>query len=312
VVRTFPVARDLKARGYRVWYYTVPDYTETVAHCADVDRIVEVPFEARRERDGALDPARWPYLGGEFDVTVDLYCPALRHEIDTRGAVSKDRIELFCEAAGAPPSTPRFAVTPSEHAWAEGWYEAAGYAPSRTIALQPFSTTVLRDWRLARWQELVAALRARRFNVLAMDGNVGRLDALDCRRAEGLGVPQMAALLRRAALLVSVDSGLLHLAAAVDTPVIGLFGSTDGRVICRHYARALPLCARELGAAAHVDPACHAPCYMRPERGFRYDCGVAGCAVMERISVGHVLDAVSGFFAAEMIAAPTAEIQNHG
>jgi heptosyltransferase-1 len=35
------------------------------------------------------------------------------------------------------------------------------------------------------------------------------------------------ALLRRAKLIVSVDTGPLHLASALGTPVVGLFGPTD-------------------------------------------------------------------------------------
>jgi heptosyltransferase II len=44
-----------------------------------------------------------------------------------------------------------------------------------------------------------------------------------------LALPQSAALLARCACLVSSDTGPLHLATAVGTPVIGLFGSTDPR-----------------------------------------------------------------------------------
>jgi len=296
VVRTFPVARALKARGFDVWYYTVPDYVETVEHCRDVDRIVEVPFSARRDRNASIDPDRWPYLRGDFDLTVDLFCPALQHEIETCGAVTRDRIELFCEAADAKPTLPHFEVTAFEGAWAEGWFDAVGYAPSRTIAIQPFSTTLLRDWRLARWQDLITRLEGEGFNVYAIDGNVGRLDKLDCRRVEGLSVPKMAALLRRTALLISVDSGLLHLASAVDVPVIGLFGCTDGRVICRHYPKALPICGHET-SPSH----CRPPCYNRPERGFRFDCGVQGCRVMERITVDQVIEAATAYFAVPLV-----------
>jgi len=44
-----------------------------------------------------------------------------------------------------------------------------------------------------------------------------------------LGVDETAAVLGRCDLLVAGDSPLLHLAAAVGTPAIGLFGATDGR-----------------------------------------------------------------------------------
>lgn len=42
-----------------------------------------------------------------------------------------------------------------------------------------------------------------------------------------LSLPQTAALLARCSCLVSSDTGPLHLSTAVQTPVVGLFGSTD-------------------------------------------------------------------------------------
>jgi lipopolysaccharide heptosyltransferase II len=47
--------------------------------------------------------------------------------------------------------------------------------------------------------------------------------------AGDLSVPESAALLARCRCLVSADTGPLHLATAVQTPVVGLFGSTDPR-----------------------------------------------------------------------------------
>ena len=40
-------------------------------------------------------------------------------------------------------------------------------------------------------------------------------------------LPQLAATLQRAKVLVSNDSGPVHLAAALGTPVVALFGTTD-------------------------------------------------------------------------------------
>jgi heptosyltransferase-1 len=43
----------------------------------------------------------------------------------------------------------------------------------------------------------------------------------------GSSVGQMIALVRRAALVIAGDTGPLHLAAALERPVVGLFGPTD-------------------------------------------------------------------------------------
>jgi len=50
-------------------------------------------------------------------------------------------------------------------------------------------------------------------------------DALDL--VGTLSLPEAAAVLRRAALFVGNDSGLMHLSAAAGAPTIGLFGPTD-------------------------------------------------------------------------------------
>jgi ADP-heptose:LPS heptosyltransferase len=44
-----------------------------------------------------------------------------------------------------------------------------------------------------------------------------------------LSLPEVAAVLRRAALYLGNDSGLMHLAAAAGAPTIGLFGQSDAR-----------------------------------------------------------------------------------
>jgi len=46
-------------------------------------------------------------------------------------------------------------------------------------------------------------------------------------RAMTLDLPELIAVTRRAALVVAGDTGPLHLACALDTPVVGIFGPTD-------------------------------------------------------------------------------------
>ncbi|MGO8674154.1 MAG: lipopolysaccharide heptosyltransferase II [Capsulimonadaceae bacterium] len=75
-------------------------------------------------------------------------------------------------------------------------------------------------------------------------------------------VKQLAAVLGRCAVLVSADSGPMHLATAVGTPVVALFGSTDPGVtgpydtVSRTLYKALPC----------------APCFNHPTCNDRFDC----------------------------------------
>jgi heptosyltransferase-3 len=69
-----------------------------------------------------------------------------------------------------------------------------------------------------------------------------------------LPLPQLAALAERSALFVGVDSAPLHLAAAVRTPVIGIFGPTS-EVLWG------PWCEKKLVLSREMD--CRLPCKMK-------------------------------------------------
>jgi ADP-heptose:LPS heptosyltransferase len=121
-------------------------------------------------------------------------------------------------------------------------------------------------WRTRRWPHSAAFTRLvrRRFGVhvchLGSVEPVHQLGPLDMRGQ--IALSQAAALLEQAKLCVCVDSGLLHLAAALGVPTIALFGPTIpqlrvhpsqsflttrfGCAGCYHVARpAWRYCARE-------------------------------------------------------------------
>ncbi|MDB6138208.1 MAG: rfaF, partial [Verrucomicrobiaceae bacterium] len=90
-----------------------------------------------------------------------------------------------------------------------------------------------KQWPLASFVTLGKELQARGWQVAYL-GGAGDLGAL--LLPEGalnlLGkttVPEAAAVLARAAALCGNDSGLFHLAQALDCPALGIFGSTSPR-----------------------------------------------------------------------------------
>jgi heptosyltransferase-2 len=104
---------------------------------------------------------------------------------------------------------------------------ASAFAPSgRFVAVAPGASRATKRWPPAHWEQLARSLREVGIPTVAVGaaGERGLVPAVADACAIGLG--PTAALLRRAATVVANDSGLMHLATAVGTPVIALFGPT--------------------------------------------------------------------------------------
>jgi heptosyltransferase-2 len=94
-------------------------------------------------------------------------------------------------------------------------------------------------WPPERWAHLANQLASRHGAGIVILGaqadspEVGdTVEDVDAAYADLTGLPDgllIAAILHRCDLVVSGDSPILHLAAAVGTPTVGLFGPTDGR-----------------------------------------------------------------------------------
>ncbi|MBF0610493.1 MAG: lipopolysaccharide heptosyltransferase I [Magnetococcales bacterium] len=91
-------------------------------------------------------------------------------------------------------------------------------------------------WPLAYWQELLDLLTSRKLTIGLPWGNLQEKERA-IQLAEGgkgkaivlpaLSVAEMATLIARARGVVGLDSGFAHLAAALTTPVVTLFGATN-------------------------------------------------------------------------------------
>lgn len=180
-------------------------------------------------------------------------------------------------------------------AWADGWLrDAPGRTPGRpVVAFEPGGAYgVAKRWGEDRYAELARRLVTRSVADVVL---VGTADAapLHARVATAAGVPvlraagatdlvQLGALLRRSSLLVTNDTGPMHLAAAIGTPVLALFGSTDPAV-CGPRGRG-PL------RVLYEKVAC-APCYLK-------ECPVAGHPCLDQFGVDAVETAVRSLLGA--------------
>lgn len=152
--------------------------------------------------------------------------PRDAHKIERNLAL----LEPLGLARGAAPR-PTLPEPPAARALAEEF--AAG--PGQRVIIHPGVSAfgALKAWREDRFAELARRLVADGARVFFAWGGAAE-EALArslAARAPGAGITprtssilELAALLRRADLVVGVDSGPLHLAAAVGAPVLGLYG----------------------------------------------------------------------------------------
>jgi len=304
VICTLPVARAAKEKwpGVKVYYFCIEDYRDVIEHCPDVDVFVPAPVGGRRPRDHEPDPAQWTYLAAEnlpeparesrgkdvFDVTLDCWCPAFRYEKEKGQKLDRSRIESFCASAGVTPSNylPRYVVTEKERAWARGWIEAQGFERRSVVGLQPFSLNSRRDWPEQNWSDLAGILLKQGAAVLVFHTFFSRVKAIPGRKVTGYPASKVAALLTECNCVVTPDSGLFHLSAAVNTPAIGLFGSTSAVQTAKHY----PLHRCIWPKDAPRKKKCLTPCHSFQWCGCDETCRDNGCEILATIKVQEVLD----------------------
>lgn len=112
-------------------------------------------------------------------------------------------------------------------------------------------------WPEAHWRELIARFARAGFAILLPWGSEDerrRSERLAqeesaARVPERQALPALAGLIARAELVVGVDTGLVHLAAALGTPTVSLFVATDAKLAGVERASAH---ARDLGGIGQV------------------------------------------------------------
>lgn len=114
------------------------------------------------------------------------------------------------------------------------WQRATRERDEPVVLLHPGAGSALKRWPLARYRALAAAMRAGGATVVWSTGPADDSLAATLRSwGEGdhplppADVAGLAAHLSRAAVVVSGDCGVAHLAALLDAPTVTLFGPTD-------------------------------------------------------------------------------------
>jgi ADP-heptose:LPS heptosyltransferase len=224
VLCCIPVYRALKQKfpGHLILFATARPLAGLLRHCPEVDAVYGIPpgVEIPREK------AAW---------LVDRHYEP--HATDEHGRTGQKLhlSHVFLKDCDLPAEDwqPRISISEKDrHAVAEEF----GFRPGETvIAIHTGRTWPVKELPEERWQEIVDGLQKKwpcrilHFCSPARDGTPAyKLRGVHVMDPD-LPLMTMAAILSQCRLLVGIDSGLLHLAGAVGTPVAGVFGPTNPR-----------------------------------------------------------------------------------
>jgi heptosyltransferase I len=214
-----------------------------------------------------------------------------RIPIPTLDVHAVDRYLWLAPLLGLDDRPPDFRIklSPRAAARAEGLLESCGFGGTPFALLVPGTMWPTKHWHAEGFAQVGRHFRRDGLGVVlagtARDRDRCRAIAAACPGARDLSgrttLGELAALIRRAAVCVTNDSGSMHLAAALDRPAVSVFGPTDP-VRIGPYGRPQ--------AVVRADVPC-APCYLRTLRscphGHRCMAEVTAAMVIER--AGQVL-----------------------
>jgi lipopolysaccharide heptosyltransferase II len=189
-------------------------------------RLCRVPMRIGFDREGE-----------GFAHTIAVPYGPVKHEIEYY-------LDLAKAAGARPVMRPKLELTVSakDHGFAKAFFKKHRLNPQKTIGIvaggarNPGQQMAIRRWPVERFAEVARALAQAGWQLVLIGKSPGDDDVLPALQR---AVPQAvnaignftlhrsSALLKLCRLVICNDSGPMHLAAAVRTPTISIFGATD-------------------------------------------------------------------------------------
>ncbi len=160
-----------------------------------------------------------------------------RHEVLQNLALAERLLPADLAPRNASSLALEFFPTAQDASSAEAWLANASAADGGWIALHPGAGAAVKQWSVASFAALGDALVARYDVQIVLTGGpdevelaravAGHMQSRAAIAAGATTLGQLAALYRCCRLVIGADSGPLHLAVAVGTPTVHLYGPVD-------------------------------------------------------------------------------------
>lgn len=161
------------------------------------------------------------------DVALDMNTPCVEYEWEAMVAdgIKKPRYQVWCDAADIPEAdyTPIYKTTKQERAEAKT-YADANWHGATVVGLGLAAADKRRAWGAKQLLGIAQGLQEQGIQVVTIDptAQLSGIPSLVGKR-----IRELMPLMPHMSAVISVDSGLLHMAGTMDVPVIGIFGPTD-------------------------------------------------------------------------------------
>jgi heptosyltransferase-3 len=203
---------------------------DTVIDLTDGDRSAFLSWTSGAPvRIGFNDEHRWR---GRYYTQVVQSEPGVRHRID------RDLETLKPMSIQTGSRDPQLWLTPEEESSANQLLDQLGVQGSQSVVvLQPGARYWFKAWPAERYAELADRLTSQYGCQVLIGGSDQDIELAQQIRqmakssaiimAGRTTIKQFAAIAKKSALFVGSDSGAMHIAAAVGTPVVALFGPSS-------------------------------------------------------------------------------------
>ena len=162
------------------------------------------------------------------------------HSLDYLADELEEELDLYITPEQRKP---RLVVRPSARQWAWRFWSENALDGRRVVGLVPSTNMAIKRWPVVNWLKLDAHLREMGYRTVLFCDAPGSSTQHAFAASGSDAVPvytsldNVAGLLARCDMVVGVDTGLLHMAGALDVPWTGLFGPTNPRVTGPYDAR---------------------------------------------------------------------------
>jgi len=178
-------------------------------------------------------------IGFDWHTAKELHALFMRERVaPVQGMHVLEGFREFARAIGVPMQMPRWAmpIAPEHHVWAQQRLQSSGY--QRHLVLCPSASLPHKNWLPERYAAVADYAAQQGFAVWLCGGP----DAAEQAMAQAIvqasrtgpgqlfnltghtHLQQLLALIQQATVVLSPDTGPAHMAVAVGTPVIGLYG----------------------------------------------------------------------------------------